>query len=118
MHITAQNVSASVLVVIDDVFHKILNTHNGFMTKKDTSEILVCLYLCTSIGSITSAFYLKILGQKEQGGVIKLVAVVNIVLNFLITDKRIMAEKSSVPSKRSTTSAFSSKIFVQKGKGE
>jgi hypothetical protein len=68
----------------------------------------MCLYLCTSIGSITSAFSLKILGQKEQGGIIKVVAVVDMVLNFLITDKSIMAEKFSVPSqvsKCSTTSA-------------
>jgi hypothetical protein len=36
-------------------------------------------------------------GQKEQGGILKLEAVVDMVLNFLITDKRIMAERSSVP---------------------
>ena len=108
MHITAQKVSASTLVVMDNVFHKIFNTHKGFITKKDTLEIPVCLYLYTSIGSITSAFSLKILGQKEQGGIIKLVAVVNIIIHFLITDKSIMAERSSVPSqvsKCSTTSA-------------
>ena len=121
MHITAQKVSASALVLIDNVFHKIFNTHKGFLTKKDTLKIPVCLYLCTSIGSITSAFSLKILGQKEQGGIIKLMAVVNMVLNFLITDKPIMAERFSVPtqvSKRSTTSSFSSKILVQKGQGK
>ena len=53
----------------------------------------MCLYLYTSIGSITSAFSLKILGQKEQGGISKVMAVVNMVLNFLITDKSIMAER-------------------------
>ena len=121
MHITAQKVSAPALVVIDDVFHKILNTHKDFLTKKDTLEIPVCLSLCTSIGSISSTFSLKIFGRKEQGGIIKLEAVVDMVLNFRITDKHIMAERSSVPSqisKRSTTSAFSSKILVKKGQGK
>ena len=96
-------------MVIDYVFYKILNTYKGSLTKKDTLEIFICLYLCISIGSITAAFYLKILGQKEQGGIIKVVSVVDMVLNFLITDKSIMAERSSVPSqvfKCSTTSAF------------
>ena len=80
MHVTAQKVSASALVLIDDVVHKILNTDNGVLaTKKNTLEIPVCLYLCSFIGSITSAFCLKILGQKEQGGIIKLVAVVDMV---------------------------------------
>ena len=49
---------------------------------------------------------------------IKLVVVVVMVFNFLITDKSIMAEGSSLPSKVSTcitTSAFSSHILVQKG---
>ena len=32
------------------------------------------LYLCSSMGSITSAFSWKILGQKEQGGIIRLLA--------------------------------------------
>ena len=81
--ISAQKVSAYALVVIDDVFHKIINTHEGFFDKKDTLEIPVCLYLC----SITSVFSLKIVGPKEQGGIIKLVAVVHMALNFLITDK-------------------------------
>ena len=43
------------------------------------------------------------------------------VLNFLITEKSIVAERSSVPiqiSKWLTTSAFSSKILVQKGQGK
>ena len=91
------------------------------MLWKDTSEFPVCLALCTSIGSITSAFSLKIFGQKEQVGIIKLVAVVHMVLNFRITEKSIIAERSSVPSqvsKCSTTSAFSSKILVQKGQGK
>ena len=58
--------------------------------------------------------------QKKTEGIIKLEAVVNMVLNFLITDKSIMAERSSVPSqvsKCSTTSAFLSKILVQNGQG-
>ena len=121
MHITAQKVSAPALVVIDDVFHKILNTHKDFLTKKDTFEIPVGFHLRTSKGSITSAFSMKIFGQKEQGGIIELLVVVDMVLNFLITDKHIMAERSSVPSrvsKCSTTSAFSSKILVQKGQGK
>ena len=78
--------SVSALVVIDYAFHKTLNTHKGFLTKKDTFEIPICLYLCYSIGSITSAFSLKNLGTKITGGIIKVVAVVNMVLNFLITD--------------------------------
>ena len=48
---------------------------------------------------------------------LKLVVVVDMVLNFLIPDKSIMAEWSSVPSKESkclTTSAFSLNILVQK----
>ena len=48
--------------------------------------------------------HLKILGQKEQGGIIKVMAVVDMVLNFLITDKSIMAEWSSVPSQVSKCS--------------
>ena len=52
-------------------------TKFSVLDKKDTLKIPVCLYHCTSIGSITSAFSLKIYGQKEQGGIIKLVAVVN-----------------------------------------
>ena len=32
------------------------------------------------------------MGHKEYGGIIKVVAVVNMVLNFLVTDKSIMAE--------------------------
>ena len=58
---------------------------------------------------------------KEQGGFVKLVAVVDMILNFLITDKSIMAETSSVPSQVSkylTALAFSSKILVQKGQGK
>ena len=31
---TAQKVFASALVVIGNVFHKILNTHKGFLTEK------------------------------------------------------------------------------------
>ena len=70
--------------LIDDVFHKYLNPQKGFLTEKTHWKIL-CVY--TSVpGSITSAFCLTILGQKEQGGIIKLVAVVNMFLNFLITD--------------------------------
>ena len=60
-------------------------------------------YLGTFIGSITSAFSLKILGQKEQGGIIKVMAVFDMVLNFLITDKSVMAEKSSVPDCQDAT---------------
>ena len=56
--------SASALVVIDDMFHKILNT---LLDRKSTLGIPICLYLCTFISSITSAFSLKILGQKERG---------------------------------------------------
>ena len=55
------------------------------------------------------------------GGSIKLVVVVAMVLTFLITDKSIMAEGSSVPSKVSkclTTSDFSLNILVQKGQGK
>ena len=61
------------------------------------------------------------MGQKEQEGIIKVVAVVDMVINFLITDKSIMEERSSVPSqvsKCSTTSVFSSNILVQKGQGK
>ena len=107
------------MVLSDNVLHKILNTHKGFLTEKNTLEIPLCLYLCTR--SIALAFSLTILGQKEQRGIIKLVAVVNMVPNFLITEKSIMGERSSVPSqvsKCSTTSAFSSKILVQKGQGK
>ena len=96
-------------MVIDYVFYKIINIYKGSLTKKNTLEIFICLYLCTSIGWITEAFYLKISGQKEQGGIIRVVSVVDMVLNFFITDKSIMAERSSVPShvsKCSTTSAF------------
>ena len=59
------------------------------------------------------------LGTERTGVMIELVAVVNMVLNFPITDKSTMAERSFVPSQVSkclTTSAFSSKILVQKGK--
>ena len=120
MHITAQKVSASELVVIDTLFHKLLNTHKGFLTKKGTLEIPVCLYPCTYIGSITYAFSLKIFWErsgenhKASGGC-------RYGSQLLITDKRIMAERSSVPSqvsKRSTTSDFSSKILVQKRQGK
>ena len=72
------------------------------------------------IGSITSAFSLKILGQKVYGGVIKLVAVINMVLNFLLTDKSIMEERFYVPSqvsKYSSTSSLLSSILVKKGRG-
>ena len=58
------------------------------------------------------------LGTERTGGIIKLVAVVNMILNIFITDKSILTERSSVPSKVSkcsTTSAISSKILVQKG---
>ena len=78
-------------------------------------------YLCTSIDLITSAVSLKIIGQKEQEGINRVVAVVDMVLNILITDKSIMAERSSVQpqvSKRWTTSAFSSNMLVQKGQGK
>ena len=100
--------SVSALVMIGDVFHKILNTHKGFLTEKTHWKFLR-LYLCSSMGSITSAFSLKILRQKEQGVIIKVVAVVHMFLNFLITDKSIIAERSSVPSQESkclTTWAF------------
>ena len=101
---------ASALVVIESVFHR-----------KDTFETSMHLYLCTSVGSITSAFSLKILGHKEQRGIIKVVAVDSMVIKFLITDKSIMAERSSVQSqvsKLSTTSAFLSNILVHKGQGK
>ena len=109
--------SATALVVIDVVFHKILNTNKGFMTK-NTLEIFFVFMTMYLHSSITS---LKILGQKKPGCFIKLVVAVNMVFNFLITDISIMAERSSVPSKVSkclTTSAFSSNILVQKGQGK
>ena len=46
MHITAQKVSASALVVIDDMFHKILNNQKGFITKKTHWKFL---FVCTSV---------------------------------------------------------------------
>ena len=85
-----------------------------------TLVIPLCLYLCTSIGSITSAFFLN-LGIEKTGCFIKLLVVVNMVFNFLITDKSIMAERSFVPSKVSkclTTSSFSSTILVHKRQGK
>ena len=48
-------------------------------------------------------------------------AVVDMVLNFLITDKSIMAERSSVPSqvsKCSSTSVFFMKYLATKEEGE
>ena len=60
------------------------------------------------------------LGTERTGGIIRVVAVVNMVLNFLITDKSILAERSYVPSQVSncsSTSARSSSILVQKGQG-
>ena len=68
-----------------------------------------------------SSLFFENLRTKISGGIIEMVAVVNMVLNFLITDKSIMAERSYVPSqvsKCSSTSALSSYILVQKGQGK
>ena len=66
------------MVLIDNVLHKILNIHKGFLTEK-THRKFLCVY--TSVpGSITSALSLTILGQKEQRRIIKLVTVVNMLL--------------------------------------
>ena len=48
-----KKVSASAPVVIDYVFHKILNTHKGWFTEKLHWKFLI---VYTSIGSINSAF--------------------------------------------------------------
>ena len=95
------------LVVINDVFHKILKTHKGFLTETTHWKFL-CFYnsVPPSVQSL-QPFPNKILGQKEQGGIIKVMAVVAMVLNFLITDKSIMAEWSAVPSQVSKCSNIS-----------
>ena len=111
--------SISAVVVIDGVFHKILYTHEGFLTKTQIGNISVFIPLYLHRFNFFSLFF-ENLGTERTEGIIKLVAVVDMVLNFLITDKSIMAERSSVQSqvsKCSTTSAFSSKILVQKGQG-
>ena len=64
-----------------------------FLDQKDTMKNPMCSYLCTTIGFFTSAFSLKIFGQKEQGGIMKVVTVVDKVLNFLITDKKYYGSK-------------------------
>ena len=92
----AEKVSASELLVNGDVFHKILNSHKGSSQNSyiGHSYLFIPLYF-HRFNHLT--IILKIFGQKEQGGIIKVVAVVNMVLNFLITDKSIMAERSYVP---------------------
>ena len=112
---------ASALVVNDNVFHKVLtlSTHKMFLDKKNTHWKVLCV--CTSVPHRFNHFSLFFdnLGTERMGGIIKLGANVNMILNFLIIDKSIVAERSSVPlqlSKCSTTSAFSSKILVLKGK--
>ena len=103
--------SATALVVIVYVFYKILNTHN-------TLEISMSLYLHSFHHF---RLFFENLGTERTGGISKLVVVVDMVLNFLITDKSIMAERSFVPSQVSkylSTSAFSSIILVQKGQGK
>ena len=60
------------------------------------------------------------IGTERTGVIIRVVAVVNMVPNFLITDKSFLAERSNVPSqvsKCSSTSARSSSILVPKGQG-
>ena len=66
------------------------------------------------------SLFFENLGTERTGGIIEVVAVVDMVLNFHITDKSIMAERSYVPSqsKCSSNSALSSNILVQKGQGK
>ena len=67
------------------------------------------------------SLFFKNLWTERTGGIIEVVAVVDMVLNFLITDKSVMAKRSYVPSqvsKSSITLALSSNILVQKRKGK
>ena len=69
--------SVSALMEIDYVFLK-------FLDIKDTLEILMCLYL-QRLNYFT--FLFENLGTERTGGIIKVVVVVDMVVNFLITDK-------------------------------
>ena len=112
--------STSAVVVTDDVFHKILYTHKGFLTKTHIGNFCVFKPLYLHRFNHFSLFFDNLVTERTEG-IIKLVAVVDMLLNFLITYKSIIAERSYVPSqvsKCSTTSAFSSKMLVQKGHGK
>ena len=90
--------SISAVVVIDGMFHKILYTHEGFLTKKTqigNLSVFIPMYLHRF--NFFSLFFGNLVAERTEG-IIKLVAVVDMVLNFLITDKSIRAERSSVPS--------------------
>ena len=72
----------------------------------------VFIPLCLHSFNHLSLFF-ENLGIERTGGISKLVVVVDMVLNFFITDKSIMAKRSPVPSQ-----VFKSKILVQKGQGK
>ena len=73
--------SASALVVIDNVFHKILNTYNGFLTEKTHGKILCFILLYLHRFNHLSLFFENV-WTVRTGGIIKVLAVVDMVLNY------------------------------------
>ena len=113
-----KKVSASTLVVIHDVFTQFLILIKVSGQKRHIGNSYVFLLLYLHRFNHFSLFFDN-LGSEGIGGIMKQVAIVDMILKFLITEKSIMAEMSSVPSqvsKCSTTSAFHQRSWYRRGR--